>query len=117
MRKLLFLALAVTSTYGTADTVTSTSTAPISRIAAYDDYGQVSGKDGADVIVILDTGFSVCPDGVYISPSAPGYKTMVSFALTAYTSGKNIRVQAYDNRIWAGSSTTKLCEADAIRLE
>lgn len=54
----------------------------ITTLYAYDDFG------GGDVMIPFDTGLVECPNGVFISPQKPGYKTLVSFALTAYTTGK-----------------------------
>lgn len=89
----------------------------ISRLYAYDDTGAIAGRDGADIAVWLKTGLVQCKDGVWLSPAVPGYKTITSFLLTAYTTKQNVRFQVYSDKIWKGSSTYKLCQIDAIRFE
>lgn len=102
--------------YASADMV-STQTGTIDRIFAYDDYGAIAGRDGADVIAWFQTGVPGCEDGVWLSSAAPGYNTITSFLLTAYTTNQMVRFQIYDDRVWKGSSKSKLCQIDAIRFE
>ncbi|MEZ8822888.1 hypothetical protein AB6E04_00920 [Vibrio amylolyticus] len=96
----------------------ATLTAPgvIDKIFAYDDYGAQDRFEGADIAVWFKTDVIECPQGVWLTPSAPGYQTIVSFLLTAYTTKQNVRFQVYKERIWSGSSS-QLCQIDAIRFE
>ena len=96
--------------------VKTTDKGTITRLFAYDDYGAVAGRDGADIAVWMKTGIVGCEDGVWLSPSAPGYKMIGSFLLTAYTTKQQVRFQIYTDRLWKGSGT-KLCQIDAIRFE
>ncbi|MFD1877179.1 hypothetical protein ACFSF3_08820 [Vibrio chagasii] len=56
--------------------VQSTKKGTIRKLFAYDDYGAVAGRDGADITVWMETGIPGCNDGVWVSPSASGYKMM-----------------------------------------
>lgn len=94
---------------GTANAaIVNTIETTITQIIAYDDFG------GGDVAIVLDTGLLECPNGGYLNPNSPGYKTLVSFALTAYTTGKTVLLAVYSDRIWTGGLA--LCEVDAIWL-
>lgn len=81
----------------------------ITTLYTYDDVG------GGDVLIPFATGLEECPSGVFISAQKPGYKTLVSFALTAYTTGKDVLFQVYEENLWSGSAN-KYCEVDAMRL-
>lgn len=94
----------------------NTNISSLDRMYAYDDYGSIEGKDGADVAIWTDTGLSECPNGVWISPSAPGYKTMVSFVLSAYLAQKKVSFQVYSDKVWGGSRNA-LCKVDAVRFD
>lgn len=96
--------------------VVNSSVGIIDSIYAYDDFGAQDRFEGADVAVWFKTGLSECSAGVWLTPSAPGYQTLVSFLLTAYTTKQRVRFQVYSDRIWNGSGN-KLCQIDAIRFE
>jgi hypothetical protein len=90
--------------------VLKTEDGKITKIYSHDDH-----NDG-DVYIPFSTGLADCPDGVYLSPQSPGFKTMVSFALTAYTSNKTVQFQVYSDQIWNGSSS-KNCKVDTVILK
>ncbi|MDE1265402.1 hypothetical protein [Vibrio aestuarianus] len=113
--KALFWCLLVVSNIAMAE-VTSTSINTIDRLYAYDNYGSQDRFEGADVAVWFKTGLTECPHGVWLTPSAPGYQTLVSFLLMAYTTKQTVRFQVYNDRIWKGSKS-KLCQIDAVRFE
>ena len=92
----------------------STNKGTITKLSTFDDFGAVAGRDGADIAVSFKTGLVSCADGVWVSPAAPGYKMMGSFLLTAYTTQQQVRFQVYPDKIWAGSTASKLCKVDAI---
>lgn len=116
MIKSILVVLAFITSYAYAG-YSNTQIAVINKLYAYDDYGAITGKVGADIIVFTETGLSVCPNGVWLSPKAPGYQTLVTFLMTAHTTNKAIRFQVYDDRIWSGSAISKFCQIDAIRFE
>jgi hypothetical protein len=98
--------------FGVASAATvGTNTGVIEKITAYDDVG---GQ--GDVAIWFTTGVTECPNGVYLSPSAPGFNSMTSFALSAYMAGKSVRFQVYNDRLWPGTNPP-LCEVDAISLQ
>lgn len=104
------LILSVASVTASAATV-STNSGVIDKITAYDDFG---GQ--GDVVIWFTTGVAECPSGVYLSPAAPGFKTMASFALGAYMAEKTVRFQVYNDRLWPGTNPP-LCEVDAVSLQ
>ena len=94
--------------------IVTTNKAKISRLYAYDDYGAVTGKDGAAVFIYISTGVSSCPGSIYISPNAPGYKNLVSFTLASFMAEKEVAFQIYDD---VSRQLDGRCEVDAIRME
>lgn len=104
--------LFLSSAFGTASAATvGTNTGVIEKITAYDDFG---GQ--GDVSIWFATGVTECPNGVYLSPAAPGFNSMMSFALSAYMAEKTVRFQVYNDRLWPGTNPP-LCEVDAISLQ
>lgn len=89
----------------------------IYKIYAYDDYASNTSRSGTDVVVVFDgiTGIDVCPNGGYISAGSDGYENLVTLAYSAFVAGFPVRLQLYNDKIWAGSSTELFCEIDAIR--
>ncbi|KAF7763150.1 hypothetical protein PUND_b0488 [Pseudoalteromonas undina] len=116
MKKVLVGLTLVLFSFSTFSSVTTTDKGAITKLFAYDDYGAVANRDGADIAVWIKTGIAGCDDGVWLSPSAPGYNTISSFLLTAYTTKQQVRFQVYPDKVWQGSGS-KLCQIDAIRFE
>ena len=114
MFKFVFLILVMFVSVNVNAVVVNTGISTIQKLYAYDDHGSVQGKDGAAVFIYIMTGLSACPTSIYISPNAPGYNTLVSFALTAYTTKASIRFQVYDD---VDRKLDGRCEVDAIRFE
>ncbi|WKD50884.1 hypothetical protein [Microbulbifer spongiae] len=96
--------------------VVTTNTGTIERMFTYDSLGSSTGTEGTDIAVWMQTGIAGCDDGVWLSPSSPGYNTITSFLLTAYASKQNVQFQIYDDKLWSGTSNSKLCQINAIRL-
>lgn len=116
LKKIVTLMLLLAAPIVSSAAVVNSSVGVIDSIYAYDDYGAQDRFEGADVAVWFKTGLTECPNGVWLTPSAPGYQTLVSFLLTAYTTKQTVRFQVYNDRIWKGSKN-KLCQIDAIRFE
>lgn len=116
MNKVIVGLLATLISFSVVGAYKTTNKGIITKLFAYDDYGAITGRDGADIAVWMDTGITGCEDGVWLSPSAPGYKMIASFLLTAYTTKQQVIFQLYDDRVWNGSGN-KLCQIDAIRFE
>jgi len=112
MKNLFIFLTSVLICVNASANILSSKVGTINKLYAYDDHGAVEGREGAAVYIYMDTGLTACPHSIYISPNAPGYKTLVSFALTAYTTKSTVRFQVYDDRKLAGR-----CEVDAIRFE
>jgi len=115
MKKLVLCFLVFYVGSSSAQIVTSARTT-IDMIYAYDDFGAISGKEGADISIWLKTGVAECPRGVWLTPNAPAYKTLSSYVLAAYMSKIEVEFQVYTDRIWGGSGNP-LCQVDAIRLK
>ena len=75
-----------------------TQVAKINEVWGYDDFG------GGDVLVRLDTGVSECPNGLWLSPNQPGFQTVLSMVLLAYSSQKTVTFQVREQEIWSGST-------------
>ncbi|MCO7223007.1 hypothetical protein [Pleionea sp. CnH1-48] len=116
MNKFILIGLMALSINAFAS-IKNTSAGKITKMYSYDDFGAVAGKEGSDVAVFFPTGLTECPQGVWLTPNAPGYKTLTSFLLTAFTTDLSVRFQVYTNRIWPDSSGNKLCQIDAIRFD
>ena len=116
MNKVIAALLAALISFSVVGANQTTNKGIITKLFAYDDYGAIAGRDGADIAVWMNTGITGCEHGVWLSPSAPGYKMLASFLLTAYTTKQPVRFQIYDDRLWKGSGTN-LCQIDAIRFE
>ncbi|CDU08701.1 conserved exported hypothetical protein [Vibrio coralliirubri] len=117
MRRILIGLIATMLSVSAFSAVQTTNKGTITKLFAYDDYGAVAGRDGADITVWMETGISNCSDGVWVSPVASGYKMIGSFLLTAYTTKQQVSFQVYTDKVWKGSSKSKLCQVDAIRFE
>jgi len=112
MKTLISALITVLLSVNVSAAIITSKVGTINKLYAYDDHGAVEGKEGAAVYIYMDTGLPACPSSIYISPNAPGYNTLVSFALTAYTTKSTVRFQVYDDKKLAGR-----CEVDAIRFE
>ncbi|WP_105900740.1 hypothetical protein [Vibrio gangliei] len=117
MNKFIFLILSFLVSFTVNAEILHTSSGTITQLITYDDVGAQERFEGADVVAFFDTGITTCPNGVWISPDAPGYSTIVSFLLTAYTTKSNIEFQIYDDQIWFGSKLNKMCKIDAIWMK
>lgn len=106
----LALAISLLASLSAHAEILKTNTDKIASIYSYDDV-----NDG-DVYIPFQTGVDECPTGVYLSPQSPGFKTMVSFALTAYTTNRDVQFQVYSDSIWSGSTSAK-CKVDAVILK
>jgi hypothetical protein len=83
----------------------------IGEILAYDQFGE------GDVRVNFATGKTECPNGVWISPSSPGFNNLVSFALAAQMGNRDVKFQLYETAIWSGSDTQKFCKAKTVQIQ
>ena len=89
-----------------------TKAAPVSKVWTW---SQTASSVDGDTVLHLDTGLAECPAGVFIQDAENSDKAY-SAALTAYTTGKPIRVQVFNDLYWTGSSTP-YCKVRAIYLE
>lgn len=109
MYKVVLLLVAIlSSNLAMAANVNTPNTGTITKITAYTEYG------GGDVILFFTTGLSACPDAVYLSSSSPGFKTVLSLALTAYTTKQKVYFGVLDDQIFAGGQAA--CKVDSIRF-
>jgi len=79
MKRILIGLMATMLSVSAFGAVKNTKKGTITKLFTYDDYGTVAGRDGADITVWMETGIPGCNDGVWVSPSVPGYKMMGSF--------------------------------------
>ncbi|NVJ60825.1 MAG: hypothetical protein HWE27_10555 [Gammaproteobacteria bacterium] len=89
----------------------------VQKLYAYTHFGSVSGQEGADVLVVFDTGLAECPAGFFLSASAPAKETVTSFLLTAYMKQNETRFRVATNSIWNGSASSKYCELRTVIFE
>ena len=103
MKKFLFTLLF--SSFCLNAEIQTLSNVKITEVAAYDDF------QGGIVRIALSQNASACSAGVYLNRNATGFGELYSLTLVAATTGREIKIQLYDDRITAG-----LCEVDGIRL-
>lgn len=89
-----------------------TKTAPVNKVWTW---AQTASSVDGDAVLHLDTGLTECPAGVFIQDAENSDKAY-SAALTAYTTGKLVKAQVFNDLYWAGSSTP-YCKVRAIFLE
>jgi hypothetical protein len=75
------------------------------QINTYGDFGS------GDFIFRLSSYVTGCEAGFWISPSQPGFKTLVAAVLQARATGETIAVGGNDALIWNGSAS-KYCKID-----
>lgn len=76
---------------------------------AYTEYGQ------GDVILFFDTGLDECPTAVWLTPSSPGFDTVLSIALVAFTTQQKVYFGVHNDVIFPGGLNA--CKVDSIRFE
>jgi len=77
----------------------------VMQINTYGDFGS------GDFVFRLSTYVAGCEGGFWISPSQPGFKTLVAAVLQARATGESISVGGNDALIWNGSAS-KYCKID-----
>jgi len=84
----------------------------IQELITFPEYG-----DG-DVIVKVDDGASIaeCADGFWLSPNQNGFNSNLSFLLSAFQAGNNVKIHAHTSQLWPGSSG-KYCKIYQIYLK
>jgi len=79
----------------------------IKRLISYSQYGN------GDVYVQLESSGTICSYGYFINENSPGFKNNFSMLLAAYQAGTPVRIEAYDDRRWSGSSGV-VCEIYSV---
>jgi hypothetical protein len=69
-----------------------------------------------DVAVVVTTTLPGCADGFWLRSSDPGFKNVFAQLMSARLTQTPIRVWAYNDQIWNGS-TGQFCRMDAIDLD
>gem|GEM_PF-4976069 len=84
----------------------------ISELATWNDAD--SPLIDGDTLIKINTGLNECPSGVYIKKS-DNSSSILSVALTAYTTNKAVKFQVWNNssRFWQGA-TVPYCQVRAI---
>ena len=77
----------------------------VAQINTYGDFGS------GDFVFRLSTYVVGCEGGFWISPSQPGFKTLVAAVLQARATGESITVGGNDALIWNGSGS-RFCKVD-----
>lgn len=79
------------------------------EVYAYEDFG------GGDFVFRVDLPVAGCEGGFWFRPSDPGFKSSVATVLLAYSSKAAVRVWAYSEQLWTGSSAPT-CRVHAVGL-
>jgi hypothetical protein len=74
------------------------SNATIVRMVSYSNFG------GGDVVVFVSSTPATCSAGYWVSPSQPGYKTIVAHLMSAKATGETLIFWGDDAQRWPGSS-------------
>lgn len=81
----------------------------ILKLNAFAEYGE------GDVILYFDTGVAECPTALWLSPSSHGFNTVLSLAITAYTTQKDVYFGVHNDKIFVGGLDA--CKIDSIRFD
>jgi hypothetical protein len=82
---------------GFADQVTG-NVGQLTELWTYSDYG------AGDVVVSVQSPLPTCQHGFWLRMTDVGAKTVFAQLLAAFHTKTSLRVYAYDDQIWAGSS-------------
>lgn len=104
---IIFIAMSIAAGSAVYAAVTS-STTTIKEIYSYTVIG------GGDVLLTLDTPPTGC-DGFWLDSSDPGFKTVLSVALSAYQAQSPVMVYGDETQLFSGSSNN-YCKATVVRL-
>lgn len=78
-------------------------------------YSEQDGFDG-DVAIIVSNPVAGCEGGFWLRKSAAeGYKTTLSFLLSAFHADTTVQFGALNNELWPGSGA-KFCRLDQVSL-
>lgn len=69
-----------------------------------------------DVLIRISNPASECVDGYYVLADSPGKDSVLSMALSAYHSGKKIKINGWDEPNWRGASSNNTCEIEGIQF-
>jgi hypothetical protein len=84
-----------------------TSTGTIVRLVSYSNYGN------GDVVVFVSSTHSTCSAGYWVSPSQPGYKTILAHLMLVKSTGESVIFWADNALLWPGSSGS-YCRIESI---
>jgi hypothetical protein len=77
----------------------------VAVVYAYAEFGS------GDFVFRLSTTAAGCEGGFWLSPSQPGFKTLVAFVMQARATGETITVGGNNALIWNGSGSS-FCKVD-----
>lgn len=92
----LMMAALVIGTAGAMER--STPETVITTVTTYPQFG------GGDVAIVVANPATNCPNGFWLSPSDPGFKSVLASILAAHHSRSRVRVYGDDAQLWSGSS-------------
>jgi hypothetical protein len=92
----LLLTIAVCNTANA--TLVSSPQVTVTQFFTFSDYGN------GDVGFVVSASTPACAAGFWLRPSDPGFKTLYAQLAMAYAMKSPIRVTAYDDSIWSGST-------------
>lgn len=107
LRILSIILIMATSTFSFAKVTSPKS--QIDRLITYSKYGR------GDTYISLQQNDATCVHGYFVNKESEGYQAMISILISAYHAGSPVRIYAYDNNRWEGSSNP-VCEMYSVEL-
>lgn len=84
-----------------------------SKVVQVSTYGR--GVVAGDIKIVLENHPTGCEAGYYLKKDNPGKDSALSIALSAFHSGKEVKIYAYASPRWEGSSGN-VCEIEGIHI-
>jgi hypothetical protein len=107
-RAALVLAAVITLGIGAAAQATvNAQVGELKGVWTYTDYGT------GDVVIVVQNPPAGCVDGFWLRMTDVGAKTVYANLLAAYYTKTRLRIDGYDNQLWAGS-TGQYCRIYAV---
>lgn len=101
-RTIISLVLGALCSQAANAALVGSSNVTVTRVNAFSQFG------GGDLVFTVSSPVAGC-DGFWLRPSDPGFQTLSALVMTLYASKLQTQVFAYDNELWPGSATSKLC--------
>lgn len=90
-----------------ADLVSTTT--HLTDVSVYANY------NGGDVAVVVANPAPGCDNGFYVSPSDPGYKSVLAALLSSLHAKTQVNISGFDTNLWSGSGG-KYCHIHGVSV-